>query len=231
MLLIMVPVPAKPQAYLFDAYGTLFNVDSVMRRGASGIRGDLQVLSQLWRRKQLEYTWQRALMERYEDFWFITQAALKTALQQLSIHATAGQIQSLMEAYLSLDAFDDVKPALEGLKGSPAILSNGSPAMLDPLIGHNALESCFTQIISVDQVKTYKPSPRVYALGPAVLKLPAQEILFVSSNQWDAAGAKAFGYQVCWCNRSGAEMEDLGFAPDFVIRDLTRFAKSALPRT
>jgi 2-haloacid dehalogenase len=212
-------VPTKPRAYLFDAYGTLFNVDSVLRHGATGIRGDLQALSQLWRRKQLEYTWQRALMERYEDFWFITQAALKSALQLLSIQATAEQIQSLMQAYLSLDAFQDVKPTLEALKGSPlAILSNGSPAMLDPLIRHNGLESCLTHVISVDRVKTYKPSPRVYALGPEILKLPAQEILFVSSNQWDAAGAKAFGYQVCWCNRSGAEMEDLGFAPDSVIR-------------
>jgi 2-haloacid dehalogenase len=222
-------VPAKPQAYIFDAYGTLFNVDSVMRRGASGIQGDIQALSHLWRRKQLEYTWQRALMGRYEDFWFITRAALKSALRQLLIDATAEQIESLMQAYLSLDAFGDVKPALQSLKGSPlAILSNGSPAMLDALISHNGLESCFTQIISADKVRTYKPSRRVYVLGPEILKLPAQEILFVSSNQWDAAGAKAFGYQVCWCNRSGAEMEDLGFAPDSVIRGFGQRGKFEL---
>jgi 2-haloacid dehalogenase len=220
-------VPPQPQAYIFDAYGTLFDISSVMRR-AAGIQGDLQALSQLWRRKQLEYTWQRALMERYEDFWFITQAALKSALQQLSIQATAGQIQSLMEAYLSLDAFEDVKPALQSLQKPLAILSNGSPAMLDPLIRHNALEPCFTQVISVDRVKTYKPSPRVYALGPEILKLPAQDILFVSSNQWDAAGAKAFGYQVCWCNRSGAALEDLGFPPDSVIRGFGLQGKSEL---
>ena len=217
------------KAYIFDAYGTLFDVDSVMRRGAAGIEGDLHALSQLWRRKQLEYTWQRALMERYEDFRYITQAALKSALQQLSIEATVEQIQSLMQAYLSLDAFDDVKPALEALKGSPlAILSNGSPAMLDPLIRHNGLESLFTEIISVDRAKTYKPSPRVYALGPEILHVPAQEILFVSSNQWDAAGAKAFGYHVCWCNRSEVVREELGFAPDSIVHGLSREGKSLL---
>ncbi len=224
---IMEPVPAKPQAYLFDAYGTLFDVDSVMRR--SGIQGDLQGLSQLWRRKQLEYTWQRALMERYEDFWTITEAALKSAIGQLAIHAKTEQIQGLMQAYLSLDAFDDVKRALEGLKTSPlAVLSNGTPAMLESLIRHNGLQSSFKEVISVDRLKTYKPSPRVYALGPEILKLPAHEILFVSSNQWDAAGAKAFGYQVCWCNRSSAAIEDLGFPPDVMIHGFGRQGKSAL---
>ena len=222
-------MPSKPQAYIFDAYGTLFDVDSVMRRGATGIQGDLQALSQLWRRKQLEYTWQRALMERYEDFWTITEAALKSAVGQLAIQATTEQIQGLMQAYLSLEAFDDVKPALEALEGSPlAILSNGTPAMLDSLIRHNGLQSSFKEVISVDRLRTYKPSPHVYALGPEILKLPAEEILFVSSNQWDAAGAKAFGYRVSWCNRSGARMEDLGFAPDFMIRGLGRQGKSEL---
>ena len=126
-----------------------------------------------------------------------------------------------MQAYLTLDAFPDVRPALEALKGAPlAILSNGSPTMLDSVVRHNGLESYFAAVISVDRVKTYKPSPRVYALGPEILRLPAGEILFVSSNLWDAAGAKAFGYQVCWCNRSGAAVEDLGFAPDFMVSRL-----------
>jgi 2-haloacid dehalogenase len=147
-------VPTQPQAYLFDAYGTLFDVDSVTRRGAAGIQGDLQALSQLWRRKQLEYTWQRALMERYEDFWTLTEAALKSAIGQLAIQAPTEQVQGLMQAYLSLDAFDDVKPALEALKESPlAILSNGTPAMLDSLIRHNSLHY-FTEVISVDRLRT-----------------------------------------------------------------------------
>jgi 2-haloacid dehalogenase len=207
--------------FVFDAYGTLFDVHSVVRRGGAGIQGDLEALSQLWRRKQIEYTWQRALMERYEDFWHITEAALRSAMRQLSMPATDRQIESLMQAYLTLDAFPDVRPALEALKGAPlAILSNGSPTMLDSVVRHNGLESYFAAVISVDRVKTYKPSPRVYALGPEILKLPAGEILFVSSNLWDAAGAKAFGYQVCWCNRSGAAVEDLGFAPDFMVSRL-----------
>ena len=122
---------------------------------------------------------------------------------------------------------DEARFALEALKGSPlAILSNGSPRMLDSAVRNNGLESYFAEIISVDRVKTYKPSPRVYALGPEILNLPAAEILFVSSNLWDAAGAKAFGYQVCWCNRSGAEMEDWGFAPDFTVLRLDRLAET-----
>jgi len=190
----------------------------VLLRGDIEIDGNLQALSQLWRQKQLEYTWLRALMERYEDFWHITEAALRSAMRQLSIKATDRQLELLRQAYLFPPAFAEVRSALEALKGSPlAILSNGSPAMLDSAIRGNGLESYFTEIISVDRVKTYKPSPRAYALGPQILKCPVGEILFVSSNLWDVAGAKAFGYQVCWCHRTGAEMEDWGFAPDFTV--------------
>ena len=214
-------MPSKPQAFIFDAYGTLFDVHSVVRRGGAGINGDLDSLSQLWRQKQLEYTWLRALMERYEDFWCITEAALRFAVQQLSIEANDQQLESLMQAYLFPAVFADVVPALKALKGLPiGILSNGSPAMLDSAVRNNSLESYFTEIISVDRVKTYKPSPRVYALGPEILKIPAADILFVSSNLWDAAGAKAFGYQVGWCNRSGAKMDGWGFAPDFTVSGL-----------
>jgi 2-haloacid dehalogenase len=215
----------KPQAFLLDAYGTLFDVHSVVLRGGIEIAGDLQALSQLWRQKQLEYTWLRALMERYEDFWHITEVALHSAVRQLSIKATDRQLELLMQAYLFPAPFSEVRSALEALKGSPlAILSNGSPGMLDSAIRSNGLESHFIEIISVDRVKTYKPSPRVYALGPEILKSPASEILFVSSNLWDVAGAKAFGYQVCWCNRTGAEMEDWGFAPDFTVLRLDQIA-------
>jgi 2-haloacid dehalogenase len=221
----------KPQAFLFDAYGTLFDVNlAVLRGGADidiGIPGNTEALSQLWRRKQLEYTWLRALMERYEDFWAITEAALRSAVRELSIEATDRQLEQLMQAYLIPPAFEDVRPALQALKGSTvAILSNGSPAMLDSAIRNNGLESWFAEVISVDRVKTYKPSPRVYTLGLEILNLPAAKILFVSSNSWDAAGAKAFGYQVCWCNRSGAEGEDWGFAPDLMVRRLDQIAET-----
>jgi 2-haloacid dehalogenase len=207
----------KPRAFIFDAYGTLFDVHSAIEYEPA--------LSQLWRRKQLESTWLRALMERYEDFRHVTEAALRSALRELSIEASDRQLERLMRAYLSPAAFPEVKSALEALRDSPlAILSNGTPAMLDSAVRHNGLEAYFSAIISVDLVRTYKPSPRVYALGPKILSFPADEILFVSSNLWDAAGAKAFGYQVCWCNRSGAQTEDLEFAPDFVVPRLDQIA-------
>ena len=175
--------------------------------------------------EQLEYSWLRSLMERYEDFWDITECALRSAVRQLRIEATSEQLDSLMQAYLVPSVFPDARAALERLVGSRiAILSNGSQRMLDSAVRHNRLESCFTEIISVERVKTYKPSPRVYVLGSELLKLPASEILFVSSNSWDAAGAKAFGYKVCWRNRSGVEMEHLGFAPDITVSALDRFA-------
>jgi 2-haloacid dehalogenase len=130
-----------------------------------------------------------------------------------------------MEAYLFTPAFADVEGALESLKGLPlGILSNGTPAMLGAAIRNNGLESYFSGVISVDRLRVYKPSPRVYALGPEVLRVPAAEIFFISSNWWDAAGAKAFGYTVCWCNRTGAEPEDVGFAPDYTVRGLGKIA-------
>jgi len=160
-------------------------------------------------------------MERYDDFWHITEAALRAAVGELSIEANEERLEQLMQAYLSPAAFPEVKSALEALHGLPlAILSNGTPAMLESAVRYNGLQAHFSALISVDMVKTYKPSPRVYALGPKILNLAAKEILFVSSNLWDAAGAKAFGYRVCWCNRSGAQWEDLGFAPDFTVRGL-----------
>jgi 2-haloacid dehalogenase len=218
-------LPAKPKACIFDAYGTLLDVHSVVQRSGAGIAGDLDALSRLWRRKQLETTWLRALMERYEDFWCVTEAALRSAAKQLSIEATDLQLEQLMQAYLWPAAFADVGPALEALKMLPlAILSNGSPRMLESAVRNNGLESYFAEIISVDRVRTYKPSPRVYALGPETLNVPAAEILFVSSNSWDAAGAKAFGYQVCWCNRSQEPMDFRDFGPDFVVSGLDQIS-------
>ncbi len=215
----------NPRAVVFDAYGTLFDVHSVVQ----GIGGDhdvgSQALSALWRQKQLEYTWLRSLMGRYADFWEITHDALLAAVRQLKIEASSAQISGLMQAYLVPSAFSDVRTAVERLKGTPlAILSNGSPRILESAVRHNGLEACFAAVISVDRVKTYKPSPLVYALGPEILQLPAKEILFVSSNSWDAAGAKAYGYRVCWCNRSAAEMEKLGFTPDTTVSSLDEIA-------
>ena len=218
-------MPQDPRAYLFDAYGTLFDVHSVVVRAGAGIAGDLAALSRLWRQKQLEFTWLRALMERYEDFWQITEAALHTSLAQLDIHAGEAQVRQLLDGYLAPTVFPDARAALEALRDFPrAILSNGTPAMLQAAVRDNGLQPYFTHIISADQAQTYKPSSKVYQLAVDTLDLRADEILFVSSNAWDAAGAKAFGYRVCWCNRSGNAMDRLGFAPDVVVGSLEHIA-------
>jgi len=208
------------RGYVFDAYGTLFDVHSVIDAGRA-ITSDPAALSVLWRQKQLEYTWLRALMGRYEDFWAVTEAALRHSVRRLGLRADDGQLARLMEAYLSLPCFAEVPAALERLAGRPrAILSNGSPRMLAAAVTASGLERHLQHVLSVDAVKTYKPSPAVYALAPRALGIPAAELLFVSSNAWDVAGAKSFGYQVAWCNRTGAPAEELGAAPDLVITRL-----------
>jgi len=212
------------RACVFDAYGTLFDVHSVVPL-------ELREFSQVWRQKQVEYTWRRALMRRYVDFWSVTEEALRAAARQLGVHVEA---ERLMQAYLSPKAFEEVSGALEALKPRPlAILSNGSPKMLEGAVRFNKLEGRFAHVLSVDAMKTYKPAPEVYAMGPEALGIPAQETLFVSSNAWEAAGAKAFGYQVCWCNRTGEAGDGLfldpggGFQPDHVATRLDEIAKLA----
>jgi 2-haloacid dehalogenase len=208
------------RAYVFDAYGTLFDVHSVIEAGRQ-ITSDPAALSTLWRQKQLEYTWLRSLMGRYEDFWAITEAALRYAIRRLALRATSTQIDRLMAAYLTLACFPEVKAALARLAPRPcAVLSNGTPAMLKAAVGSSGLGSWLPHVLSVDSVKVFKPAPAVYALGPAALRLPADQILFVSSNAWDVTGAKAFGYQAAWCNRANAPEEELGLSADLVITRL-----------
>jgi 2-haloacid dehalogenase len=160
-------------------------------------------------------------MGRYEDFWAVTGAALRYAIRRLGLTATEAQMARLLEAYLSLTPFPEVKAALTRLEGRPrAILSNGSPRMLNAAVASSGLGPLLQHVISVDAVKTYKPSPQVYALGPKAVGIPAGELLFVSSNAWDVTGAKAFGYQVAWCNRADAPAEELGPTPDHVVSRL-----------
>jgi 2-haloacid dehalogenase len=214
------------RALLFDAYGTLFDVHSVVEAGRA-VTGDPQALSALWRQKQLEYTWLRSLMGRYEDFWAVTEAALVHACRRLGLSVEAGARRRLMEAYLTLDAFPEVPDVLARLRGIPcAILSNGAPRMLEAVVAHNGLGPHLQAVISVDAVRTYKPAPVVYALGPARLGLPRETIGFVSSNAWDVAGAKAFGFQAVWANRQGAPPEELGVTPDLEVRDLGALARA-----
>ncbi|HEV8640132.1 MAG TPA: haloacid dehalogenase type II [Methylomirabilota bacterium] len=211
---------APIRGYVFDAYGTLFDVHSVIEAGRA-ITADPATLSATWRQKQLEYTWLRALMGRYEDFWAVTEAALRYAIRRLGLAATDSQVRRLMDAYLTLACFPEVTAALERLAPRPrAILSNGAPRMLAAAVAASGLGPRLQHVLSVDAVKTYKPSPLVYALGPKAMGIPAGELLFVSSNAWDVVGAKAFGYQVAWCNRTGAPEEELGRRADFEITRL-----------
>jgi 2-haloacid dehalogenase len=210
------------RGYVFDAYGTLFDVHSVVDAGRE-VTADPAALSALWRQKQLEYTWLRALMGRYEDFWSVTEAALRYAVRRLELAATEAQVRRLMDAYLSLACFPEVPAALARLAGRPrAMLSNGSPKMLAAAVASSGLAASLDHVLSVDAVKTYKPAPAVYALGPQAIGIPAAELLFVSSNAWDVAGAKAFGYRVAWCNRLGAPEEELGVRADLVVSALDR---------
>jgi len=211
------------RALVFDAYGTLFDVHSVIALCETLWPGKGVALSQLWRAKQLEYTWQRSLMRRYEDFGRVTEAGLVYACSALGLPLDAERRERLMDAYRSLSTFPEVRGALVELKARKlklAILSNGSPAMLRPVVAHAGLRSLITAIISVDAKKIYKPAPVVYRLAAEKLRVPKAAIGFVSSNCWDACGAKSFGLRVFWINRSGAPVDALGAPPDHIIKSL-----------
>ena len=209
------------RAIAFDAYGTLFDVHSVMA-ACREVTADPEALSLQWRAKQLEYTWLRALMGRYEDFWEVTQAALRFSLRRLAIEASEAQVGRLMEAYLSLSPFPEVPETLKALhpRCALAILSNGSPRMLQAAVESSGLKPYLHHVISVDSLRTYKPNPAVYDLAHKTMGVPANTVAFVSSNSFDVIGAKAYGFRVCWCNRAGAPLDELGFAPDVTVRRL-----------
>jgi 2-haloacid dehalogenase len=211
------------RALVFDAYGTLFDVHSVVDLCEQMWPGKGPQLSQLWRAKQLEYTWLLSLMRRYEDFAQVTASALGYACAALGLALDDGQRRRLLQAYRELATFPEVRGALAALKASKlrlAILSNGSPGMLRPLVAHAALGGLIGTVLSVDPKGTYKPSPMVYRLAVERLRVPKGAIGFVSSNCWDACGAKAFGFRTFWINRNGAPVDLLGVAPDHVIRGL-----------
>jgi 2-haloacid dehalogenase len=213
------------RAFVFDAYGTLFDVHSVVA-ACREVTPDPEALSREWRAKQLEYTWLRALMGRYEDFWDITRSALGFALKHLRVEATKAQVDRLMAAYLSLSPFPEVPDSLRRLhtRYPLAILSNGSPRMLQAAVESSGLQSYLQHVLSVDILKTYKPNPLVYDLAPQTLGLARETIAFVSSNSFDVIGAKAFGFQVVWCNRAQAPLDELGIAPDATVTRLNEVA-------
>ncbi|HYN14167.1 MAG TPA: haloacid dehalogenase type II [Terriglobales bacterium] len=215
------------QALAFDAYGTLFDVHSVISTCNQVFPDEGPALSKLWRAKQLEYTWLRSLMGRYEDFWQVTESALVFACRNLNLACPPATRAKLMDAYLHLDPYPEVRQALQSLaKHKLAILSNGSPRMLAAVVESAGLKGVFADVISVDEVKIFKPSPRVYELGPRHLKVAQDAIGFISSNFWDIAGAKSFGLWTCWINRAKAPEDELGFRPDAIIGSLAELEKA-----
>jgi len=208
----------SPHALVFDAYGTLFDVHAVARRCEEYWPGKGAALSQRWRAKQLEYTWQRSLMRRYAPFSQVTQEALEHSCAGLGLALDKGRSDALMQEYLSLALYPDVAKALAGFRMKKAILSNGSPDMLDPLVKHSGLK--FDAVLSVDEVKIFKPAPEVYQLAVDRLGVAKENIGFVSSNCWDALGAKSFGFRVWWINRLKAPVDRLGFQPDAIVGSL-----------
>jgi 2-haloacid dehalogenase len=210
-----------PEAFVFDAYGTLYDVYAVAARCESCFPGKGAQLSQLWRAKQLEYTWQRSLMQRYAPFSTVTREALAYSCEALKLELSVAQMEGLMAEYLNLSVYPDVPGTLKTIKEKKAILSNGSPDMLLPLVQNSGLQ--LDAVISVDELKIFKPAPQVYEL--AVNKLGTKNIGFVSSNCWDAIGAKSYGFSVYWINRTGAPVDRMGFKPDRILKSLDEILK------
>jgi 2-haloacid dehalogenase len=207
----------KIKAVVFDAYGTLYDIQSVASVTEDAFPGHGHAITQIWRIKQLEYTWLRSLMERYQDFSVVTRDSLVYALTVLGLTYDSDVVARIMDKYLHLDLYDDAGDALLALKGRKrAILSNGSPDMLDALVRNTGLDQILDATISVDAVKIFKPSPRTYALVETVIGVKPDEVMFVSSNPFDVCGAAAFGFHVAWIERVTPD----AVAKDFADRDL-----------
>ncbi|MCB1488992.1 MAG: haloacid dehalogenase type II [Bauldia sp.] len=212
-------------AYVFDAYGTLFDVHAAVRRHAAAIGPESQRLSEIWRTKQLEYTWVRSLMGRYRDFWALTEEALDYAIAVAAPEAAAVRPQ-LLAAYRELDAYPEVRDVLARLKAGAklAILSNGSPDMLDAAVASAGIGDLLDAVISVDAIRTFKTAPAVYDLVGERLGLRPEEVSFQSSNRWDIAGAVAYGFRAVWINRTGQPDEYPDLAPALVLPSLEGLA-------
>ena len=214
-------------ALVFDAYGTIFDVHSVTRLADTHFPGRGAALSAAWRTKQLEYTWLRSLLGRYEDFNRVTLSALEWSLESLGLEAEPAVRDALLAEYRRLATFAEVPAALEALAATRplAILSNGHPEMLEAVVDHGRLRERFRGgILSVHGAGIFKPAPSVYRIAEEALGVPRAMLGFVSSNGWDAAGAKSFGFRAFWVNRGKAPVERLGVRPDAVIGDLSQLA-------
>ena len=234
------------KAVVFDAYGTLYDVQSVAEITEDAFPGYGDIITQTWRIKQLEYSWLRSLMRHYRDFAEVTRDSLVYTLASLGLQYDDDTFARIIDKYLHLDLYPDALAALSAMKDRKlAILSNGSPGMLDALVKNSGLDRVLDAVISVDARKTFKPSPEAYMLIEEVLHVPPAEVLFISSNPWDVCGAKSFGLSVAWIERVTPEamalaclendtlppltmfkairtqMDELGYEPDYRIRALS----------
>jgi 2-haloacid dehalogenase len=213
------------QAIAFDSYGTLFDVNQTNEECEKQYPGEGEKIAPAWRQKKLQYSWLRALMDRYVDFKSITKDALTFVLKENQLPFDENVIDRLTSVYLSIRPYPDVADGLRSLKSIVrrlAVLVNGTENSLRQAIDHAGFSSMFERVISVDQIKTYKPSPRVYELVPKELGISEKErILFVSGNTWDVAGAKSFGLPAVWINRTGQrEFDEFGVIPDFRVTSM-----------
>jgi 2-haloacid dehalogenase len=214
------------KAVVFDAYGTLFDTMSVTRAIAQ-VTEDAAAFATVWRSKQIEYTFLRTLMQRYAPFWHVTDEALRYTAMRYSIELTDEQHNSLMNAWLDVAPFPDTRTTLPTLdRYRRAILSNGTPQMLDAALAAARIQEQFDAVLSVDALQMYKPRPEVYALIEQTLHVALDETAFVSSNAWDIAGAASFGLRVVWINRAGLPMEQLGFEPEATVQSLEELPES-----
>ena len=219
------------QACVFDAYGTLFDFNSAALAAGDELGDDAQRPSDLWRQKQLQYTWLRGLGGRHADFWQVTGEALDFALSTLKIDRPALRAR-LMDLYLHLATYPEVPETLRRLHAAGmklAILSNGTPAMLAAVVGSNGLERVLDAVLSVEEVGVFKPHPAVYRLASERLQIAPATICFLSSNAWDAYSAKASGLRALWCNRFGQAPERIPETPDGEIKNLSELPELLFP--
>lgn len=220
------------KACVFDAYGTLFDFNSAVARHSAEIGPQADRLAQMWREKQIGYTWARSLMGKYAPFWQVTGEALCYCLQSCGLPPRGALHERLMQAYLVLEPFPEVTSTLAALHAAEmplAILSNGNPEMLEAVVRNTGLADYFNALLSVDTVKIFKPDPRVYRMVTDHFDVAPADVCFLSSNGWDAHGAASFGFRTLWVNRAGAAPEGLPGTPAGELRTLAELPTLVLP--
>ncbi|WP_296763386.1 haloacid dehalogenase type II [Sediminimonas sp.] len=220
---------------IFDAYGTLFDVSAAARQAAqepdhASLADHWPAVAANWRLKQLQYSWLRAVTGEYVDFWQVTQDGLDWALEAQGLAGDAALRERLLALYWELSAYPEVPAMLGALKAAGkacAILSNGSPAMLDAAVRSAGLSEWLDDVLSVESVGIFKPAPQVYDMVGQRFGVPRDEVLFVSSNGWDAAAAAGYGFTTAWANRAGEPVDRLPARPDHVLADLDQIPRIA----